>query len=385
MSNSLILLANPIKGYSFEQTLFAINAHDFGSLDKSPRFVFGVASSGACFHLNDYRYHKYPSNDVECVSAEEFSYPLPITTYMSEHGWFVLYVPATCQDSWQKTLTDLLKTISRERGVEYYEPLFKEGPLEPGKMTYLELEGHYYGCNGGGHQTSDEEREAAADEVTIEPAAEPVAAAVPVRQAYTYVPAPYSVSSPLEVLAAVARLCQKHKRDAYPAYMQFLGVIGKNGIFYTLDLISSCHSTNPKMGIAAEQHQDITAALPLSPSSSPHMWLVFNCGPESALPYIQAIYTDLRVSGEFEPMLPFDSPSVSTNLTMYSPEAARYKSYKSSKGTVFYIPTAPEPYSHLLIRPYRSTTTADFSDFTDLDDADHEAQRAFYEPRRFGE
>ncbi len=381
MSNFLVLLANPIKGYSFEQTMFAINAHNFGSLTKRPRFVFGATSSGACFHFNDYRYHKYPSQDIKHICAEEFSYPLPITSYMSDHGWFVLYVPASHQDTWQKGLTDLLQTISRDCGVEYYEPLFKETPLETGKLNYLELEGHYYGCSGGGHKTSHEWREAAADPVSMEATADSTEAPAKTDPAITYIPAPYGASSPLVVLAAIARLCEKHTRDAYTAYRQFLGVVGKNGVFYELDLISSCHTNDPRMGIADEQHQDITAALPLSPDSAPHMWLVFRGAPEAALSYIQAIYTDLRVSGEFEPLLLHDSPSVSTHLRMYEPEAAHYKPYKSSNGTLFYIPTAPESYSHLLLRPYSSTATADLSDFADLDSEEHEFQRHFYKTK----
>ncbi len=369
-------------GYSFEQTLFTINAHDHGSLEGKSRFVLGVTPSGSCFHLNDYRYHKYPSNDTNVLGTEAHELPLsvsPVSPYMSQAGWFILYIPDKHLPTWQKDLTEFLQKVRHETGVEHYEPTFAAAPLETGRLNILELAEYPYGCSGGGHQTSYETREAAADEV--EGSSEPNP---PETETYTYIPSPYAVSSPLELLAAIAKLCQEGKADAFTAYGLLVGVVGKDGILYSLDFTSCCHTSNPTMLLAEEQRQDITAALPLTPNSSAHMWLVFSGAPLAALPVIQAIYNDLRVSGAFESVLPQDSPSVIADIAMYEPHNALYKAYKASRRDIpihFYIPTAAAPYSHLLAKGHAIAKALTLSDFADLDTEEHERQRDFYKTK----
>jgi hypothetical protein len=376
MSNYLVIMPNPIKGYSFDQTLFAINARDHGSLEGKSRFVLGVTPSGSCFHLNDYRYHKYPSDDANVLGAEAYELPLSVSPYMSQAGWFILYIPGKHLPTWQKDITEFLQKVSHETGVEHYEPTFTTAPLEPGRLNILELAEYPYGCSGGGHQTSYETREAAADEVDGSTEPNP-----PETETYTYIPSPYAVSSPLELLATIAKLCQEGKADAYTSYNRFVGVIAKDSILYSLDFTSCCHTSEPKMQLAEEQRQDITAALPLTPNSSPHMWLVFSGAPLTALPVIQAIYNDLRVSGAFEPVLAQDSPSVSADIAIYEPHNALYKTYKASRRDIpihFYIPTAATPYNHLLFKGPAITKALTLSDFADLDTEEHEQLRDFY-------
>lgn len=371
MSNYLVIMPNPIKGYSFEQTLFSINARDYGSLEGKIRFVLGVASNGSSFHLNDYRYHKYPSNDANALDAEAYELPLPVSPYMSLAGWFVLYIPGKHIETWQKDLTEFLQTVCRDTGREHYEPTFAEAPLQHSCLNILELAEYPYECSGGGQQVSYDAREAAADE------AEPNSTET---TTYTYIPSPYLVSSPLELLAAIAQLCQKSKADAPTAYKHLVGVIGKDSVLYSLDFISSCHTNTPKIQLPEEQRQDITAALPLAPDSSSHMWLVFYGEPETTLPSFQAIYRDLRLSGAFEPSPPLDSPSISADIAMYESHSALYKSYKASRRDIplyFYIPTAATQYNHLLFKGPAKAKTLELSDFADLDTEEHELQRAF--------
>jgi hypothetical protein len=373
MPNYLVITPNPIKGYSFEETLFAINARDYGSLECKSRFVLGVTSNGSCFHLNDYRYHKYPSSDANILGAEAYELPLPVSPYMSQAGWFVIYIPATRLETWQKDLTEFLQMVCLHTGKEYYEPAFAETQLQSERINILELTEYPYGCSGGGHQTAEDEREAAAEELVATDTTKAIA--------YTYIPSPYAVSSPLELLAAIAQLCQSKKADAYTAYRHFEGVVGKDGALYKLDLIASCHTSEPKMLLPEEQRQDITAALPLAPDSSPHMWLVFIGTPFAALPSLQAIYNDLRVSGAFESVLPYDSPTISADIAMYEPHNALYKAYKASCRDIpilFYIPTAAASYSHLLFKGPTKVKVLELSDFADLNTEEHEQLRDFY-------
>ena len=366
-------MPNPIKGYSFEQTLFAINARDYRSLEGKSRFVLGITSSGSCFHLNDYRYHKHPSNDANVLGAEAYELPLPVSPYMSQAGWFILYIPGKHLGTWQKDLTEFLQMVCRLTGKEYYEPTFTEEPLQSERINILQLAEYPYGCSGGGRQTAEDEREAAAEELVGTDTAKAIA--------YTYIPSPYAVSSPLELLAAIAQLCQSKKADAYTAYRHFEGVVGKDGILYKLELIASCYTSEPKMLLPEEQRQDITAALPLAPDSSPHMWLVFIGTPFAALPSLQAIYNDLRVSGFFGPSSPDDSPSISADIAMYEPHNAPCKAYKASRRDIpilFYIPTAAASYSHLLFKGPATAKVLELSDFADLDTEEHEQLRDFY-------
>ena len=376
MSNYLVIMPNPIKGYSFEETLFAINARDYGSLEGKSRFVLGVTSSGSCFHLNDYRYHKYPDSDNNVLGAEAYELPLPLSPYMSQAGWFILYIPGKHLETWKKDLVEFLQMVCRLTGKEYYEPTFTEEPLQSGRMNILELAEFPYECSGGGQQVSYETREAAAEEVADTDATKAFS--------YTYIPSPYAVSSPLELLAAIGQLCQTKKADAYTAYRSFEGVVGKDGVLYKLELISSCYTGSPKMLLPEEQRQDITAALPLASDSSPHMWLVFIGTPFAALHSLQAIYNDLRVSGAFEPMLPQDCPSISTDIAMYEDARALYKAYKTSCRLIpilFYIPTAAASYSHLLFKGPSTAKVLELSDFADLDTEEHEGLRVFYKTK----
>ncbi len=376
MSNYLVIMPNPIKASSFEQTLYSINTHDYGSLEGNIRFVLGVTSNGTCFHLNDYRYHKYPDSDNNVLDAEAYELPLPLGPYMSQAGWFVLYVPGKHLETWQKDLVELLKTVCKHTGEEYYEPTFAEEPLQPNRINILELAEYPYECSGGGQAPCYDSREAAAEELAEGDSTKAVS--------YTYVPSPYAVSSPLELLAAIAQLCQTKKADAYTVYRSFEGVVGKDGVLYKLELISSCYTNSPKMLLPDEQYEDITAALPLSPKSSPHMWLVFRGVPLAVLPVIQAIYMDLRSSGLFEPSPPQDSPSASADVAMFEDARALYKAYKTSRRHIpihFYIPTAPAQYNHILFRGPATTKRLELSDFADLDTEEHELRRAFYKTK----
>jgi len=366
-------MPNPLKGCSFEQTLFTINARDDGSLEGKSRFVLGVTSSGFCFHLNDYRYHKYPSNDANVLGAEAYELPLPVSPYMSHAGWFILYIPGKHLDTWQKDLTEFLQMVCRLTGKEYYEPTFTEEPLQSERINILQLTEYPYGCSGGGRQTAEDEREAAAEELVATDTAKAIA--------YTYIPSPYAVSSPLELLAAIAQLCQTKKADAYTAYRHFEGVVGKDGILYKLELIASCYTSEPKMLLPEEQRQDITAALPLAPDSSPHMWLVFIGTPFAALPSLQAIYNDLRVSGFFGPSSPEDSHAARSDVIMYDDQKTIYKAYNASRRDIpilFYIPTSPEQYNHILFKGPSTAKVLELSDFANLDTEEHEQLRDFY-------
>lgn len=367
--------------------MYAINRHNYGSLEGKSRFVLGVTSNGTCFHLNDYRYHKYPDSDNNVLDAEAYELPLPLGPYMSQAGWFVLYVPGKHLGAWQKDLVELLKTVCKHTGQEHYEPSFTEEPLQSGRMNILELAEYPYECSGGGQASCYDVREAAAEELADTDTAKAIT--------YTYAPSPYAVSSPLELLAAIAQLCQTKKGDAYMPYKSFEGVVGKDGVLYKLDLISSCYTNSPKMLLPEEQYQDITAALPLSPKSSPHMWLVFRGVPSAVLPTMQAIYMDLRLSGMFQPALPQDSPGASEDVAMYEDARALYKAYKTSRRHIpihFYIPTAATQYNHLLFKGPVMTGPAttkgpsitkqlELSDFADLDTEEHEQMRTFYKTK----
>jgi hypothetical protein len=301
------------------------------------KFAYGT-NDRAYFAFNNHR-------TISAVDFAAFSC-IPADAGASAAGWFVLEIPAARLETWQGDLLAILQTVSRNDGVEYYEPLFKsESPLiptdpdGPTKFNRLELEEYPYGYSGGGIVTSRERREAAAEPAEVSAAA----AAIALTDTFTYIPSPYCVGSPLEVLQSIARCHKGHtqaNRPAAKAYEALAGIIGKDGVLYTLDL--ETHTID----VCAEQHRDISVTLPLSPNSTPHMWLMLHCEPEMCLPLFKQIYTDLCKSQRFSA-----PEGRSADFAVYDAEQAHYTPYKSCEGTIFYIPTAHGPYSHILTLP----------------------------------
>jgi hypothetical protein len=318
-SEYLVLMPNPLKGYSFEQTLFAIQAHN----GTRTRFVFGVTTDD---HYVEFRGTPHAINS-QAHPESGLSHPsIPVDSYEYPTGSFVLKVDNARRDTWQTDLVEILKTISREYGADYYEPQFSDESLERGPINVLTLDDYPYGCHSGGRQTSTEPRAAAAEEVEPEAEADITC--------YTFIPSPCCVASPLRILNAIAQVSQGAEPTPYKA---LAGILGDDGILYTLDIDTL------KLQVSPEQYHDIVPALPLAPNSSRHMWFVFHCEPELSVPCFTTIYDTLVKNCQF--ILP---EGASPNADLYLPERAHYMCYKSYDGTVFYIPTHYAPYSHIL-------------------------------------
>lgn len=322
----LVLMPNPLKGYSFEQTLFAIQAHN----GTHTRFVFGVTPDN---HYVEFRGTPHAIN-LQAHSESVHSHPvIPACSQDNPTGSFVLKVDNTRRDTWQTDLVEILKTISREYGADYYEPRFSDESLERGPIiNVLTLDEYPYGCFSGGRQTSTEPRVAAAEEVGG--GACTGADAEADITCYTFIPSPCCVASPLRILDAIAQVSQGAEPTPYKA---LAGILGEDGILYTLDIDTL------QLQVSPEQYHDIVPALPLAPNSSRHMWFVFHCEPELSVPCFTTIYDTLVKSRQF--ILP---EGARPNPDLYLPERAHYMCYKSYDGTVFYIPTHYAPYSHIL-------------------------------------
>lgn len=320
-------MPNPLKGYSFEQALFAIQAHN----GSHTRFLFGVTPDG---HYVDFRGTPHAINSKAHKDSPQSHPIIPACYQENPTGSFVLNVDKDHYDTWQTDLAEILKTISREYGADYYEPHFSD---ESGSLIVLALDEYPYGCFSGGRQTSTEPRVAAAEEVGGGACTGADAATTEADiTCYTFIPSPCCVASPLRILDAIAQVSLG--ADPTP-YRALAGILGEDGILYTLNIDTM------QLEVSPEQYHDIVPVLPLAPNSSRHMWFVFHCEPELSVPCFTTIYNTLVKRRQF--ILP-EGARPDSNL--YLPERAHYMCYKSYHDTTFYIPTHYAPYCHILER-----------------------------------
>lgn len=317
------IMPNPLKGYSFEQTMFAIDACKQSS---QGRFTHAVSSSGTAFQFPEF-------NETGQISIRPTSTAMPTPAYMCEAGWFVFEAYwRRNEQEWQDELLRILQDISKNLGVDYYEPNFDSATPREHTVPLLELHGLHLGCSGGGHYISGHEREAAADCVDEPPADADV---------YTYIPSSLAVGTVPELFAEIIK--------DYPEDLSKLhGVVGFDGMMYSVDYAPIVST----FSMADDQPNDIIATLPLDARSRPHMWFVFKGRPADCLPLYQIIYTALRARSEH-----LDSPAPTHSWSFHEPERARYKCYRTSDDTHFYIPTSAVTYSLrlLLLQPTHET------------------------------
>lgn len=313
------IMPNPLKGYSFEQTMFAIDA-----CKQSPqgRFTHAVSSSGTAF--------KFPElNGTGHISVRPTSILMPTPAYLCETGWFVYeaYWRHNAQE-WQDELLRILQDISKNLGADYYEPNFDTATPHEHTISLLELHGVHSGLSGGCYVTSSHEREAAADSVK-----EQAGATAPTIDVYTYIPSPFAIQTVPEVFAEIIK-------DNCEDLSTLHGLIGLDGMMYSLTYAPIVST----FSMADDQPNDIVATLPLNPKSQPHMWFVLKGRPVECLPFYQRLYSALRARSEH-----LTTPAPTEDWSLYEPENASYKFYRTSDSSHFYIPTSPGPYSNRLL------------------------------------